>query len=85
MPRAKSDTIEAMGLEAFLNTRYGPYAYKRYVSMVTSGQPDSEIARAFGANNKPKHYQTVAGWRRRYLEERAKLVIKIGISSEKKN
>lgn len=70
MPRTKSDTIEAMGLEAFLNDHYGSNAYQRYTNMLTAGKSDSEIAKAFSTEHRKLHYQTVGNWRKAYAGER---------------
>jgi hypothetical protein len=68
MPRLKRDTIEAMGLRAFLDKRYADKGgYTKFAEMIA--QPDSEIARVFGTKEHPLHYQTVGNWRRAYLEQ----------------
>ena len=64
--RAKSDTIEALGLETFLNDRYGTDAYRRFIELLTAGEPDWKIAQAFSAPSRNIHYRTVSNWRKHY-------------------
>lgn len=72
MPRPKSNTIEAMGIEAFLNDHYaGQGGYEKFMELLTAGQPDSEIAKAFSSDNRKLTYQTVAYWRRAQVEKGA--------------
>jgi hypothetical protein len=59
-----------MGLKAFLNDRYGPDAYDRYTSMLTSGKSDAQIAKDFSTEHRKLHYQTVGNWRRAYVEDK---------------
>lgn len=67
----KSLSIEHMGLEAFLNELYGTQGgYKLFVELLTAGKPDSEIAKAFSTELRKLNYQTVANWRRAYLEQK---------------
>lgn len=73
MPRAKSNSIESMGLQPFLDEYYGTKGgHKRFIELLTDGKPDSEIAKAFSTDNRKLNYQTVGGWRKRYLMEKAK-------------
>lgn len=65
MPRTKSDTIATLGLETFMDKRYGDGSYKKLVEAFTAGWPDYHIAQLFGLSS----YQTVSNWRRAYLEE----------------
>jgi hypothetical protein len=66
----KSLSIESMGLESFLNELHGPKGgYKLFVELLTAGKPDSEIAKAFSTENRKLNYQTVANWRRAYIEK----------------
>lgn len=70
MTRLKSDTIESMGLEAFLNDRYPAQGgYEKFMELLTAGQPDSEIAKAFSTESRKLSYQTVANWRRAQIEK----------------
>lgn len=70
MPRTKSDTIKAMGLEAYLNKHFaylekefGMKPYDKFVSVIHWS--DSDIARLFGK----EHPQSASHWRAAYNEE----------------
>lgn len=73
MSRAKSNTIESMGLETFLNDRYGTQGgYEKFMELLTSGEPDSEIAKAFSTGNRKLSYQTAGNWRRAQIDKGGK-------------
>lgn len=69
MSRTKSNTIESMGIEAFLNEYHKPHGYNLFKEMLRAGKPDSEIAKAFSSEHRKLNYQTVANWRRAYITE----------------
>lgn len=69
MSRTKSNTIEALGIEAFLDEYHKPHGYKLFKELITAGKPDSEIAKAFSSETRKLNYQTVANWRRAYIAE----------------
>lgn len=70
MTRAKSNTIESMGLESFLNDHYAAQGgYERFMELLTAGNPDSDIAKAFSTEVRKLNYQTVANWRRVHIDQ----------------
>lgn len=64
--KPKSDTLDAMGLQAFLDDRYYRYGgYVRLDTEFTRGTSDSEIARIFGRTP-----PTIARWRAKWEGEK---------------
>lgn len=74
MPRAKRDTIEAMGLENFINTKFaylepkfGMKPYQKYLDIIP--WPDSKIAAEFSTPERKLKPQTVSYWRQSHVRE----------------
>jgi hypothetical protein len=77
MPRPKSDTIESMGLENFINAKFayltekfGMKPYQKVEAMFTAGHPDDDIAKEFSTPERTINYQTVGNWRRWFIGKR---------------